>query len=93
MVRLRVFFSVSGQLIRRPVICKGPGLSTRSIDLPASSPRNVTRVWPPPSTKNWLLDMGTTVDLAVSGDRRNGVREGAGIDLRLLPRCDPRQPR
>ena len=32
-------------------------------------------------------------DLAVARDRRNRAREGAGVDLRLLPGSDPRQPR
>ena len=32
-------------------------------------------------------------DLAVAGNRCNRAREGAGIDLRLLPGGDPRQPR
>jgi hypothetical protein len=32
-------------------------------------------------------------NLAVARDRGNRAREGAGIDLGLLPICDPRQPR
>src|SRR5262249_20672721 len=35
----------SGQLIRRPVICQRPGLSTRRVALPASSRSKAKRVW------------------------------------------------
>jgi hypothetical protein len=34
--------------------------------------------------------LGQIGDAAVQGDRRNGAREGADIDLGLLSGCDPR---